>query len=225
MIGGKSCGKSLTGDSFSSHIAWRLNKKRRLNSCQEERDVETLPIEDHGGSNPLISRFSGACSVISSPSIAANHNEECPTCALPLEVLQELPVVLGNHFVSEEEDNNSYPEVNDEEDGVSITATQQSSVHHQKGDFSFTNHQCCCAHELMSLCDSIGAPCYFCDGMLALLWKQKKKHNFTPEQACARDTFLEVLCNKFKCPHLQVQKVEEKNVGEFLFLDMTQDLL
>ena len=69
MIDRKLCRKSPAGDSLSSCIVRRLNKKRRLNSCQEERDIETPPIENHGGNNPLISRFSGACGIIHSPNI------------------------------------------------------------------------------------------------------------------------------------------------------------
>ena len=107
---------------------------------------------------------------------------------------QELPVILDDHFVTEEEDSNGHSDDDEEEDSVSTTVTQQLPMHQQQDDFSFANHnQCRCAHDLMSLCDSIGDPHHFCDGMLALLQKQKKKCNFTPEQAHTRDTLLEVL--------------------------------
>ena len=60
--------------------------------------------------------------------ILKNHDEECPTSALPSEVAQELPVIFVDHFISEEEDSNSCPENDDGEDGVSIAAVRDNDL-------------------------------------------------------------------------------------------------
>jgi hypothetical protein len=82
-----------------------------------------------------------------------------------------------------------------------------------------------CTYEILDLLDSLGAPRYGYDKLIALLRRQKKEHGFDVGDAICRDTFLHALKTSYNCPMIETCLVQNRKVFVFPFIHMLEDLV
>jgi hypothetical protein len=92
-----------------------------------------------------------------------------------------------------------------------------------KDDLGFTKHDCF-VHELITVCDALGAPCHFYDTLMQTIRRQTKE-GLDPFKAPRRDTFLSKLRSKLDVPGEVQESLGNLKVTKFNFREMLEDLI
>ncbi|MFM7526899.1 MAG: hypothetical protein ACKO63_00130 [Nodosilinea sp.] len=129
---------------------------------------------------------------------------------------------------SREDMSNSEPFVNhDDETNVSevyneITDDVYSSC---QNDFMKMSADDIASYRIMSLLDSVGAPRYCYNKLIALLKKLTNQDSFDVKKAVSREKLMRKLGSCKACPRIENTNINNQEVFRFSFVDMLQDLL
>jgi hypothetical protein len=129
---------------------------------------------------------------------------------LPCSPDHEHGMNLGSVYLSRPKDT---PPPND----ITMTANIQDS----QPNFTIAE---ICSYEMMTLLENAGCPLNTYEQVVSLL-KKHEKRGFSYSKAHSRETFLNLLRQKFHCPRIQSSIVNNCEVFSFPFLDMLQDLV